>query len=77
MEDNIQILEKRAENAQILGKAVGLLRQLKSTPNIGLTRTFYQIDTIIDELNKCEKQIIFVAWGAFAHNKLINIYYYK
>ena len=28
---------------------------------------------IIDELNKCEQQIIFVAWGAFAHNKLINI----
>ena len=28
---------------------------------------------IIEELNKCEEQIIFVAWGAFAHNKLINI----
>ena len=54
MEDNTQILEKRAENAQILGRAVGLLRQLKSTPNIGLTGTFYQIDTIIDELNKIE-----------------------
>ncbi len=28
---------------------------------------------IIKELNKCEHQIIFVAWGAFAHNKLYNI----
>lgn len=54
MENNIQILEKRAENAQILGRAVGLLRQLKSTPNIGLTDTFHHIDQIIDELDKIE-----------------------
>ena len=52
MENNIQILEKRAENAQILGRAVGLLRQLKSTPNIGLTGTFHHIDQIIDELDE-------------------------
>jgi uracil-DNA glycosylase len=29
--------------------------------------------SIIDFLNKQEKSIIFVAWGAFAHNKLQNI----
>ena len=28
---------------------------------------------IINELNKCDHSIIFVAWGAFAHNKLKNI----
>ena len=30
-------------------------------------------DFIIDELNNNEEPIIFVAWGAFAHNKLKNI----
>lgn len=30
-------------------------------------------DFIIEELNKNEEPIIFVAWGAFAHNKLKNI----
>jgi hypothetical protein len=54
MENNIKTLEKRADNAQILGRAVGLLRILKSTPNIGLTGTFHQIDQIIDELDKIE-----------------------
>ena len=28
---------------------------------------------IINELNNCNHSIIFVAWGAFAHNKLKNI----
>jgi uracil-DNA glycosylase len=28
---------------------------------------------VINELNNCNHQIIFVAWGAFAHNKLANI----
>ena len=28
---------------------------------------------IINELNNCEHSIIFVAWGAFAHKKLMNI----
>ena len=30
-------------------------------------------DFIIEELNKNEEPIIFIAWGAFAHNKLKNI----
>tara|TARA_B100001093_G_C26854569_1_gene1026791 strand:+ start:4430 stop:5107 length:678 start_codon:yes stop_codon:yes gene_type:complete len=30
-------------------------------------------DYIIEELNKSDNDIIFVAWGAFAHNKLKNI----
>jgi len=28
---------------------------------------------IIDELNNCKHSIIFIAWGAFAHNKFKNI----
>jgi uracil-DNA glycosylase len=30
-------------------------------------------DFIINDLNNCDNNIIFVAWGAFAHNKLKNI----
>lgn len=32
---------------------------------------------IINELNKCDHSIIFVAWGAFAHNKFKNIDFKK
>ena len=43
----------------------------KPGSNINLWREF--TDLIINELNKSTQQIIFVAWGAFAHEKLKNV----
>lgn len=49
------------------------LSVVESKPNShsSLWNKFTQF--IIDELNKCDHKIIFVAWGAFAHNKFKNI----
>jgi len=49
------------------------LTVIEKKPNSQATLWFDFTDFIIDELNKNEESIIFVAWGAFAHNKLKNI----
>ena len=49
------------------------LTVIEKKPNSQATLWFDFTDFIIDELNKNEEPIIFVAWGAFAHNKLKNI----
>jgi uracil-DNA glycosylase len=49
------------------------LTVIEKKPNSQATLWSNFTDFIIEELNKNEEPIIFVAWGAFAHNKLINI----
>jgi|TARA_B110000261_G_C12963565_1_gene309583 uracil-DNA glycosylase len=49
------------------------LSVIEGKPNSQATLWSDFTDFIIDELNKNEEPIIFVAWGAFAHNKLKNI----
>ena len=49
------------------------LTVIEKKPNSQATLWSEFTDFIIDELNKNEEPIIFVAWGAFAHNKLKNI----
>ena len=49
------------------------LTVIEKKPNSQATLWSDFTDFIIDELNKNEEPIIFVAWGAFAHNKLKNI----
>lgn len=49
------------------------LTVIEKKPNSQATLWFDFTNFIIDELNKNEEPIIFVAWGAFAHNKLKNI----
>ena len=51
LEEQIEVAEKRSDNAYTVGKVKGMLRLLKSTPTIGITGTFHQIDKIIDELD--------------------------
>ena len=41
----------RCDNAYTVGKIKGLLRDLKASPDIGLTGRFAKIDQIIDELD--------------------------
>ena len=54
LEEQIEVAEKRSDNAYTVGKVKGMLRNLKSTPAIGLTGTFHQIDKIIDELDNIQ-----------------------
>jgi len=42
---------RRCDNAYTVGKIKGLLRDLKASPNIGLTGRYAQIDNIINELD--------------------------
>ena len=49
------------------------LTVIEKKPNSQATLWSEFTDFIIDELNNNEEPIIFVAWGAFAHNKLKNI----
>lgn len=49
------------------------LSVIEKKPNSQLTLWCDFTNFIIDELNKNEEPIIFVAWGAFAYNKLKNI----
>lgn len=49
------------------------LTVIEKKPNSQATLWSDFTDFIIDELNKNEEPIIFVAWGAFAYNKLKNI----
>jgi uracil-DNA glycosylase len=49
------------------------LSVIQSKPNSQMKLWNHFTDFIINELNNCEHAIIFVAWGAFAHNKLKNI----
>ena len=49
------------------------LTVIEKKPNSQATLWSDFTDFIIEELNKNEEPIIFVAWGAFAHNKLKNI----
>ena len=49
------------------------LSVIEKKPNSQATLWSDFTDFIIEELNKNEESIIFVAWGAFAHNKLKNI----
>lgn len=49
------------------------LSVIEKKPNSQSTLWSNFTDFIIEELNKNEEPIIFVAWGAFAHNKLKNI----
>ena len=49
------------------------LTVIEKKPNSQATLWSNFTDFIIEELNKNEEPIIFVAWGAFAHNKLKNI----
>ena len=46
-----ETLNKRCDNAYTVGKIKGLLRELKASPNIGLTGRYAKIDEIIDELD--------------------------
>ena len=64
-------LEKWAKQNILLLNAS--LSVVQSKP--GSMMTLWQEFTkyIINELNNCEHSIIFVAWGAFAHKKLMNI----
>ena len=54
LEEQIEVAEKRSDNAYTVGKVKGMLRNLKSEPHIGLTGTFHQIDKIIDELDNIQ-----------------------
>ena len=49
------------------------LSVIQSKPGSQMKLWNHFTDFIINELNNCEHKIIFVAWGAFAHNKLKNI----
>ena len=49
------------------------LSVIEKKPNSQVTLWCDFTNFIIDELNKNEEPIIFVAWGAFAYNKLKNI----
>ena len=49
------------------------LSVIQSKPSSQMKLWNHFTDFIINELNNCEHAIIFVAWGAFAHNKLKNI----
>ena len=49
------------------------LTVIEGKPNSQATLWFDFTNFIIEELNKIEEPIIFIAWGAFAHNKLKNI----
>ena len=49
------------------------LSVIQSKPGSQMKLWNHFTDFIIHELNNCEHNIIFVAWGAFAHNKLKNI----
>ena len=49
------------------------LTVIEKNPNSQATLWSNFTDFIIEELNKNDEPIIFVAWGAFAHNKLKNI----
>tara|TARA_B100001057_G_scaffold105858_2_gene103439 strand:- start:3595 stop:3768 length:174 start_codon:yes stop_codon:yes gene_type:complete len=51
LQEQLDTVEKRSDNAYTVGKVKGMLRLLKSTPTIGITGTFHQIDKIIDELD--------------------------
>lgn len=44
----------RCDNAYTVGKIKGLLRDLKASPNIGLTGRYAKIDEIIDELDNIQ-----------------------
>lgn len=46
-----ETFNKRSDNAYTVGKIKGLLRDLKASPNIGLTGRYASIDKIIDELD--------------------------
>ena len=54
LEEQIEVAEKRSDNAYTVGNVKGMLRTLKSTPHIGLTGTFHRIDKIIDELDNIQ-----------------------
>lgn len=54
LQEQLDAVEKRSDNAHTVGKVKGMLRLLKSTPTIGITGTFHQIDKIIDELDNIQ-----------------------
>ena len=64
-------LEKWAKQGILLLNASLSVIENKPTSHMSLWNDFTSF--IINELNNCNHQIIFVAWGAFAHNKLANI----
>lgn len=49
------------------------LSVIQSKPGSQMKLWNHFTDFIINELNNCNHKIIFVAWGAFAHNKLKNV----
>ena len=58
------------QNILLLNSSLSVI-QGKPSSQMKLWSEFTNL--IIDELNKSSNSIIFVAWGAFAHKKLINI----
>lgn len=49
-----ETLNKRCDNAYTVGRVKSMLRELKASPDIGLTGRFTKIDQIIDELDHIE-----------------------
>lgn len=72
---NIELLDYSLQNWAKQGILLlnTSLTVLKGKPNSHKQIWHKFTSYIIDELNKCNNQIIFIAWGAFAHAKLINI----
>ena len=64
-------LESWAKQGVLMMNASFSVIQGKANSQMGSWNNFTSF--IINELNKCDHNIIFVAWGAFAHNKLKNI----
>ena len=64
-------LEKWAKQGILLLNSALTVIEGKPSSHIKLWNDF--TNHIIEKLNEQENSIIFVAWGAFAHNKLINI----
>jgi len=68
--DDYSLKKWANQNVLLLNTSLSVIQ---SKP--GSMMTLWQEFTkyIINELNNCEHSIIFVAWGAFAHKKLMNI----
>lgn len=64
-------LEKWAKQHILLLNASLSVEQGKANSHVNLWNDFTKY--IIDELNNCNHKIIFIAWGAFAYEKLKNI----